>query len=177
MLRLTDDQAREFADAVAAAGAAGREEIATIYADFERERDVVRPRCDASGTCCRFEAYGHRLFITTIEMAAFVRAVRVEADPTWDGTGCPYQRAGRCDAHAVRPFGCRVYFCDPATTDWQQSQYEAMHERLRSLHDRLGVAYYYVEWRAALKACGLADPAEAHVATHLTILTPWPAGR
>lgn len=159
MLRLTDDQAALFADAVRAAGDAGRAEIEEIYADFGRAVATVRPRCDASGACCRFEAYGHRLFITTIEMAAFTRSVRVAADPTWDGTGCPYQKVGRCDAHDARPFGCRVYFCDESTTDWQQRQYERMHDRLRSLHDRLGVPYLYVEWREALKACGLATPA------------------
>ena len=161
MLRLSDDQARLFAKAVADAGTRGADEIATIYADFERDRDVVRPRCDASGACCRFEAYGHRLFITTLEMAAFARSTRVAADPAWDGTGCPYQEGGRCDAHTSRPFGCRVYFCDAATTAWQQAQYERMHERLRSLHDRHGVPYLYVEWREALKACGLATKAES----------------
>lgn len=159
MLRLSDEQARLFADAVATTGDRGSAEIAQIYADFERDRDVVKPRCDASGACCRFEAYGHRLFITTIEMAAFVRATQVTADPAWDGTGCPYQKEGRCDAHTSRPFGCRVYFCDAATTSWQQGQYERMHERLRSLHDRHGVPYLYVEWREALKACGLANVA------------------
>jgi hypothetical protein len=127
VLRLSDDQARTFADAVAAAGEAGADEIAEVYADFERDRAVVQPRCDASGACCRFEAYGHRLFITTIEMAAFVRSTRVAADPAWDGTGCPYQKKGRCDAHTSRPFGCRVYFCDAATTSWQQGKYERMH--------------------------------------------------
>jgi Fe-S-cluster containining protein len=158
VLRLTEEQSRQFARAVAEAGEAGRQEIAAIYADFERDRAIVRPRCDASGRCCRFESYGHRLFITTIEMAAFARSVAVQSDPTWDGTGCPYQLAGRCDAHAARPFGCRVYFCDESTTDWQQAQYERMHERLRSLHERHGVPYLYVEWREALKACGLATP-------------------
>jgi len=170
VLRLTDDQARQFADAVRAAGDAGRAEIAQVYADFERDRDAVKPRCDASGACCRFEAYGHRLFITTIEMAAFARSVAVAADAAWDGTGCPYQSAaGRCTAHAARPFGCRVYFCDDATTDWQQGQYERMHERLRALHDAHGVPYMYVEWREALRACGLASATDPPP-TRLTIL-------
>jgi hypothetical protein len=35
---------------------------------------------------------------------------------------------------------------------------------MRSLHDRQGVAYLYVEWREALKACGLATPAAAGAA-------------
>ena len=160
MLRLTDEQAHLFATAVAGARDVASDEIEAIYVDFARELASVRPRCDASGACCRFEAYGHRLFITTIEMAAFARTLDVAADPAWDGTGCPYQVAGRCSAHDARPFSCRVYFCDDATNDWQQQQYELMHRRLRDLHDLHGVPYLYVEWREALRACGLANVAE-----------------
>jgi hypothetical protein len=146
MLRLTDEQARVFADAVAAVGDRGATEIRQLYEAFESERAVVQPRCDASGACCRFEAYGHRLFITTLEMAAFCR----------------------CSAHVWRPFGCRVYFCDERTTRWQQDQYERTHAAVRALHDRHSVPYLYVEWRAALKACGIA--VERPAGNRLTIL-------
>jgi Fe-S-cluster containining protein len=168
MLRLTDEQARVFADAVAAVGDRGATEIRQLYEAFESERAVVQPRCDASGACCRFEAYGHRLFITTLEMAAFCRSVGVAGRDDWDGTGCVYQVDGRCSAHVWRPFGCRVYFCDERTTRWQQDQYERTHAAVRALHDRHSVPYLYVEWRAALKACGIA--VERPAGNRLTIL-------
>jgi hypothetical protein len=57
--------------------------------------------------------------------------------------------------HGFRPFGCRVFFCDPTATQWQQEQYEQFHGKMRKLHDELGVPYFYVEWRAGLKAAGL----------------------
>jgi hypothetical protein len=47
-----------------------------------------------------------------------------------------------------------VYFCDPSAMEWQEDQYETLHGRLRQLHDELGVAYFYVEWRAALENIG-----------------------
>ena len=75
----------------------------------------------------------------------------------WDGLGCPYQLNGLCAAHEARPFGCRVYFCDPASTDWQHDQYERFHAAIRELHERFGVPYWYAEWRDALNAVGMPD--------------------
>jgi Fe-S-cluster containining protein len=55
-----------------------------------------------------------------------------------------------CSVHPIRPFGCRIFFCDPTATDWQQQQYERFHAELKQLHERFGVAYYYVEWRQGI---------------------------
>ncbi len=77
--------------------------------------------------------------------------------PTWDGTGCPFQIDKLCGVHALRPLGCRMYFCDPTSTEWQNDLYERLHAELRRLHDETGVPYRYVEWRQALIELGLAD--------------------
>jgi Fe-S-cluster containining protein len=113
-----------------------------------------------SGRCCRFEEYGHRLFVTTAELAAFTRGLgeRGPAAPNsgrWDGTGCPFQSNKMCGVHAIRPFGCRMFFCDATSTEWQNETYEVFHARLKRLHEDLGVPYFYVEWRQALRALGL----------------------
>ena len=161
MLRLSDEQKSLLAAAVAHARGVPevRVRIRAIYDDFQAELDARKPRCDQSGRCCRFEEFGHRLFVTTAELAAF------EVDPvdggSWDGTGCPYQIDGLCSVHQSRPFGCRVFFCDPTSTDWQQTMYERFHARIKSLHDELGVAYMYVEWRESLSAIGLTKRVEA----------------
>ncbi|MFT3788098.1 MAG: hypothetical protein QM770_18315 [Tepidisphaeraceae bacterium] len=201
MLRLNESQRDDLRTAVRAIGSIDtvRAELARLYADFQVELDARKPRCDRSGRCCRFEEYGHRLFVTTLELAAFVDSVRPlspspgtpgegrgegraseiasrphpnplpvygstelaevrarEPDRPWDGTGCPYQIDGLCSVHTIRPFGCRVYFCDPTATEWQNEQYERFHNRLKSMHQTHGAAYYYVEWREALSALGLA---------------------
>ena len=70
---------------------------------------------------------------------------------TTDHGGCPFQRDKLCTVHAVRPFGCRIFFCDPTSTDWQTAAYERHHAELKRLHERLGVPYFYLEWRQALR--------------------------
>ena len=164
--------------------AASRPEVASavraVYDAVGAEVDRRRPVCAVSGRCCRFEEYGHRLFVTTLELAAFVGGVEAltrnsndrpepAASPRpapslssfilqplssspWDGTGCPFQVGKLCGVHAIRPFGCRMFFCDPTSTEWQNDAYERFHAELKSLHDRLGVPYFYVEWRQALRA-------------------------
>jgi Fe-S-cluster containining protein len=77
-----------------------------------------------------------------------------------DGTpgGCPFQVEGLCSVHAIRPFGCRVFFCDATSDDWQHGQYERFHADLKRLHAQLGVPYQYLEWRQALAALDLMPP-------------------
>ena len=140
--------------------AAGRPEVRDavdgVYRDVQGEVDARRPACAVSGRCCRFEEYGHRLYVTTLELAAFVGEIGDRTAVTWDGTGCPFQRAKLCTVHAIRPFGCRIFFCDPTSTEWQNDAYERFHTRLKGLHAELDVPYLYVEWRAALRMLGLA---------------------
>lgn len=159
MLRLSPEQKQEFAEAVlAATHSPAAAEIDAIYARFEVERAARAPVCSQSGRCCRFEDYGHRLFVSTLEVARFWQSRVAEgARPRgpWDGTGCPYQLKGLCSVHPDRPFGCRAYFCDPTSTQWQQEQYERFHCEIRELHERRGVPYAYVEWREALDALGI----------------------
>ena len=145
-----------------------REAVGRIYAQLQVEIDARKPRCDASGRCCRFESFGHRLFVTTIELAAFTAGLE-PADPVvspaaeaWDGSGCPFQVKGLCSVHAIRPFGCRVFFCDPTSDDWQHGIYERFHAQLKRLHDELRVPYRYMEWRAALAELGLTGHLPAH---------------
>lgn len=156
MIALPPEQRRALADAVDAAARRPevRASVDALYAALQEAIDLRRPICRASGRCCRFEQFGHSLFVTTMELAAFRAAVEPVA--AWDGFGCPYQAQGLCGVHAARPFGCRVFFCDETSTQWQQDQYARLHARLQREHERLGVAYFYVEWRQGLIAAGLA---------------------
>jgi len=58
--------------------------------------------------------------------------------------------------HPIRPFGCRMFFCDATATDWQQAAYERYHTRLKQLHQQLSIPYAYLEWRQALSALATA---------------------
>jgi Fe-S-cluster containining protein len=145
--------------------AGGREEVRqavrSLYRDIQTEIDERRPLCIVSGRCCRFEEYGHRLFVTTIELACFHYDLQVTAsakgEPApWNGTGCPFQQRKLCSVHGIRPMGCRLFFCDASAEAWQNALYERFHSQLKRLHEALGVPYRYMEWRAALQMSGLA---------------------
>lgn len=137
--------------------------VASVYASVAAEVERRRPLCVISGRCCRFEEYGHRLYVTTLELAAFRRHYTGGTVTSWDGTGCPFQAGKLCGVHTIRPFGCRMFFCDASSTEWQNAAYERFHADLKALHERLKVPYFYVEWRHALRLMGWAGPAGASV--------------
>ncbi len=135
-------------------------EVDRLYEQIRVETAARKPLCVMSGRCCHFESYGHRMYVSTVELAAFVAGVRGLAGSqnlaAWDGTGCPFQVGKTCGVHSIRPMGCRVFFCDPTSTDWQTDLYEKIHNQLRKLHESWEIPYFYVEWRQALAAVGLA---------------------
>jgi Fe-S-cluster containining protein len=129
--------------------------VLRVYADLQRQIDARQPLCSASGRCCHFDRYGHRLYVTTMELATFVHELNASGatiPAAADPATCPLQVNRLCSVHPIRPFGCRIFFCDPTATEWQNEQYERFHARLKRLHDDLNVPYFYVEWRQALRA-------------------------
>jgi Fe-S-cluster containining protein len=156
-----------------------------VYSTLAEAIDLRRPICKTSGRCCRFDEFGHRLYVTTMELAKFVSDLSIVHRPLGaaeehctaanaglhlpilshgdgsaaaDQPACPFQTQGLCGVHAIRPFGCRIFFCDATSTVWQQELYEKLHGEFRRLHDELAVPYYYVEWRFALRSLGLKNP-------------------
>ncbi len=155
--------------------AAGRSEvdaaIGDLYARLDADIAARGPTCWASGNCCKFDTYGHRLYVTGLEISRFVRlshgrtarppqasgqAVAHDTDtalPLLNPTSrdaCVFQVDGLCSAHAIRPLGCRVFFCQQGTEDWQQDLYERYMDELRAMHERWALPYRYMEWRAGL---------------------------
>src|SRR5437588_12142729 len=61
--------------------------VEALYADVQAEIDARRPVCVMSGRCCRFEEYGHRLYVTTMELGAFLAEWRKEGRVWPSGTG------------------------------------------------------------------------------------------
>lgn len=158
MLKLTDEQKSTLKSAIDHARQFDQlpSALDAIYQEFQIELEQRKPKCDSSGRCCRFESCGHRLFVSTIELAIF--SMRVESSKSkWDGTGCPFQVDGLCSVHDRRPFGCRIYFCDPTSTDWQTSNYERFHTKIKALHELVGIEYLYVEWREGLGVLGISS--------------------
>lgn len=152
-----------------------------IYGRIDREVVSRGPVCWASGRCCKFDEFGHRLYVTGLEAAwAMLHHTRsdeheaqasvprnpglrvlqtsqhgnVSQDAPGTGRprgGCVFQIDGLCTLRSLRPMGCRVFFCDRGADAWQNELYERFLARLRALHDREGVEYRYMDWRIALR--------------------------
>ena len=148
--------------------------IRALYADLDAAVAERGPVCNASGRCCRFEEFGHRLYVTGLEIAWFLQEAGSRASAVGDATqqaahqdlplqqlasasepqtltpNCPYQIDGLCSTHTIRPLGCRVFFCEEGTEDWQQDTTERFLDRLKQLHTEHDLPYAYMEWRAGL---------------------------
>lgn len=130
-------------------------ELEAVYAYVAAATEARRPVCTTSGRCCRFDEWGHRLYVTGLETAYTV--LRLPAALTAGALaearargGCPFQRDRLCAVHAIRPLGCRVYFCDETSTEWQRDLYERTLREVRAIHDRHAIEYRYGEWRDML---------------------------
>ncbi len=153
-----------------------------LYARLDAAIAARGPTCWQSGKCCHFDAYDHLLYVTGLEIAWFLQqgpgirdqgsaerhqdnqppslALPLIPDPRSLNPlppACPYQQDHRCSTHAIRPLGCRVFFCQEGTQDWQQQLYEQFLDELRRLHDAHQLEYRYMEWRAGLRDAASAD--------------------
>ncbi len=121
-----------------------------LYRAVQLQIDQRRPLCVISGRCCRFDEFGHRLYVTTLELAHFVHHLPPAHAIADHPGGCPFQVGKLCSVHAFRPFGCRIFFCDSTSTEWQNLLYEQFHADLKRLHQTLRIPYFYTEWRQAM---------------------------
>jgi Fe-S-cluster containining protein len=97
-------------------------ELAGVYRDAD---DLYAGwSCPASTECCRFGVTGREPYVTSIEVAAVKKAIAARGgERSWkrglpvvsDERRCPLlDAAGRCAVYAVRPLGCRTFFCERA---------------------------------------------------------------
>ena len=73
-------------------------------------------RCPGTAECCQLAKRGREPWLWGVEWDALRRAVPRLPAPRDDGA-CPFLDAEgrRCTVYAVRPLGCRTYFCHRAT--------------------------------------------------------------
>jgi Fe-S-cluster containining protein len=138
-----------------------RAAIADVHDEIGRAIAAASPRCEMSGRCCKFDAFGHRLYVTGLEAALTLvdagaiaetnpDASRHSARDFAQNSGCLFQVGNTCGVHAHRPAGCRVYFCDPSWSGAMNDVAERAVEQVREIHDRFEIPYRYMEWRALL---------------------------
>lgn len=135
-----------------------RRAVAEIQSKIESRIEDRKPVCTASGRCCNFERFGHRLYVTGLEAAMTLDAVPVQRSlkagdveqARAEGT-CPFVVDGLCGVHPVRPIGCRVYFCDTSAKLWVNELAEFAADAMKRVHEDFGIEYRYTEWRALLE--------------------------
>ena len=105
-------------------------ELDAIYADLDRELPRYKFVCQASGDCCDFEAFGHRLYVTTIEAEYFFRN-SPQKRFNEDAKQCPAWGADRmCKARAGRMLGCRTFYCGTNKNADPNEIYERYYRRI-----------------------------------------------
>ncbi len=130
-------------------------DLDALYDEVDAATTESDVRCMGGGTCCRFDVAGHRLYVSTGELASLLRATRPAGSVP--PRRCPYQQGPLCRARGHRPLGCRTFFCQATDTDGLEDLYEQIHRRILDLHKRHDVAYHYVELTAGLDQCSEND--------------------
>lgn len=129
--------------------------VADLYAELDGENQKLGVSCSRCGACCDFASYGHRLFVTPIELSYLW--AHVDRIPPVTGppiVKCPYLVAERCSIHAVRLLGCRIFHCEFEKDGRLAQCYEFWHRRLVELHRASSLPYLYVEWGISLHQLG-----------------------
>ena len=104
-------------------------------------------RCMGGGGCCHFRLFGHRLYVTGLELAQLVSTA-----PTGPilPDRCPYQIGPRCTAYDRRPLGCRTFFCKAIDDGPAGRHHESLHGRVKKIHGTRCIQYYYTDLCDAL---------------------------
>lgn len=138
-----------------------RSALEALYEDLAREIDRAGPVCRLSGRCCRFEQFGHTLFLSNLETELLLDE-GIPAERPLDAAGCPFQQGRVCTARERRPLGCRVFFCEPNYCDEGSRIGEEYVGRLKRLAERLGRPWRYGPLHVMLqRALGQAEIGDA----------------
>ena len=117
-------------------------EIIDIYHKLDSELKGINPGCDACGTCCHFDNYGHELYASTIEIDYILRNVNVpHFDP--NQKTCPFLVENKCTIRKFRTLGCRVFFCNPDYKETSQEIYNKYYKMIKDIAIRNQTKWQY----------------------------------
>jgi uncharacterized protein len=121
--------------------------IAQVYGDLGKRLAAADPICVNCGQCCHFTDYGHRLYVTTLEILYLTQHDPLPCDnPQSLVEGrCPYQLDSNCTVRQFRPASCRIFFCRSLDPRFQSELTEQVLARLRRLHEQFHAPYLYAD--------------------------------
>lgn len=129
-----------------------RDQLRALYWAIDASVAAHSPVCVASGRCCRFEEYGHTLFLSGPEAECLIDEAPPPCRPLDEGGSCPWQNEkGLCTAREARPIGCRVYFCDPSFQERSHAISEQAIRALKTLCAETGVPWRYAPLHVQLR--------------------------
>lgn len=137
-----------------------RGKLLEIYARADAAVAEAAPVCELSGRCCRFEEYGHHLYITRPE-ADLLLEQGLPPDAVVESGSCPFQIQKLCTARERRPLGCRVFFCDPNYTQTGPLLMEQFLNEIKDLHRQNELEWDYDVLFTFLKERQEQDSAES----------------
>ena len=126
------------------------EAMRAFYEQLDHRITEKGATCWNKGECCQFGRFGHRLYVTALEVCYYL--AKGGTPPTVTDDACPHAQEGRCHARDRRPLGCRIFYCDPRAQQWQGPLTEDQLAQLRVLHHELDVPYFYADWLVVLRA-------------------------
>lgn len=97
--------------------------------------------CRMCGSCCHFNAYGHRLYASRIE-ALYLFLHNGAPRFAFSDDACGYQDGAACAAREGRVLGCRSFFCRRSDSETSAIHEEALAE-VRAITARYGLAWDY----------------------------------
>lgn len=106
--------------------------------------------CTACGRCCDFENFGHKLFITSVEMKYFTEKLPHDLKKMTTDV-CPYRIDGRCCVYDYRFAGCRIFACQRDERLQSDTTEQAL-KLLKQIGYEYDIPYFYTDLKSALNS-------------------------
>lgn len=117
-------------------------ELRKIYKDLDEELSTLSPPCRACGECCHFDEYGHKLYVSDIEVEHILKNVGLPRTAVNKGV-CPYLADNKCTIREHRPLGCRIFYCQKGWEVTSSDLYEKYLRRIKDLYTANGLEWNY----------------------------------
>jgi hypothetical protein len=118
------------------------QEIQNLYKwlDSQIKENIPSNSCSGCGQCCEYEKYGHRIYISNLELM-YLKSFIPNLPPVTDGK-CPFAKDNKCTVRDYRFGACRIFFCK-ADANFQQQLSEDFIKQIKILSDNHNLQYQY----------------------------------
>lgn len=123
--------------------------VQAVYDSIGADENTQHTACKACGECCDFDAYDHRLFVTTPELIHFASHLAPQQAKLMPAGRCPYNIGGKCTVYPNRFSACRIFNCR-ADQDRQAALSQSAIDRFKSICTEFDIPYRYLDLPAGL---------------------------